>query len=39
MIYTAKFKRDAIKMIVDTKTMDEVEQIGLQETLLAALND
>lgn len=25
--------------IVDTRTMDEVEQIGLQETLLAALND
>lgn len=25
--------------IVDTKTMDEVEQIGLTETLIAALND
>ncbi len=25
--------------IVDTKTMDEVEQIGLMETLVAALND
>jgi len=25
--------------IVDTKTMDEVEQIGLTETLMAALND
>lgn len=32
-------KQGAKHDIVDTKTMDEVEQMGLTETLMAALND